>query len=74
MMSVVFLLIGVVVEVVVQIRPYERLNIPALVAVDLSHAAPQSVCLNDDALENIPSMLITLDTSHLEMSQLNVDA
>ena len=74
MISVVFLLIGVVVEVVVQIRPYERLNIPALVAVEVSHAAPQSDCLNDDALENIPSMLVTLYTSHSAMSPLNFDA
>ena len=65
---------GVVVDVVVQIRPYERLNIPALVAVELSHAAPQSVCLNDDALENIPSIFVTLDTSQLEISQLNFAA
>ena len=63
----------VVVElvVVVQIRPDEPSNIPVLSAVEVSHAPPQSVCAKDDAPENMPSMVITLDTSHAEMSPLN---
>ena len=67
----------VVVEVVtlaVQSRPDEQSNIPSLpFAVEVNHA-PQSVCAKDDAPENISSMLVTLDTSHLEMSLLNDDA
>ena len=51
---------------VVQIRPDEPSNIPALSAVEVIHA-PQSVCANDDAPKNICFMLATLDTSHLEM-------
>ena len=68
-MEIVFLLL----EVVVQIRPDEPSNIPPFTAVELSHA-PQSVCAKDDAPENILFMLVTLDTSHLEMSPLNDDA
>ena len=65
-MEVVFLLVE-------QIRPDDPLNIPVLSAVEVCHA-PQRVCLNDDALENMSFMLVTLDTSHLAMSQLNFDA
>ena len=74
--DLVLLLVVVVVEVlvlVVQISPGELSNIPSLSAVEVSHA-PQSVCAKDDAPENISSMLVTLDTSHLEMSLLNDDA
>ena len=60
----------VLVVVVVQIRPDEPANIPSLVAVEVLHS-PQSVCANDDASENISSMSVTLDTSHLEISPLN---
>ena len=35
---------------------------------------PHSVRVKDDALENIPFILTTLETSHLEMSPLNDDA
>ena len=68
-MEVVLLLLGVA----VQIRPNERSNIPSLFAVEVIHA-PQRLCANDDAPENISSMVVTLDTSHLEMSPLNDDA
>ena len=61
------------VEVVVQICPDESSNIPSLFAVEVSHM-PQSVCAKDDAPKNICSMLVTLDTSHLERSRLNDDA
>ena len=83
----VVLLVEVVVEVVVvevdvklvadlvaQISPDEPSNISSLLAFEVSHASPQSVCAKDDALENILSMLITRDTSHLEMSPLKDDA
>ena len=60
-------------ELVEQICPNDPSNIPSLSAVDVSHA-PQSVCAKDDAPKNMSSMLVTLDTSHLEMSLLNDDA
>ena len=56
-----------------QIRPGEPSNIFSLYASEKSHA-PQRVCANDDAPENISSMLDTLDTSHLERSPLKDDA
>ena len=65
--------VEVLVLVVVQIRPDEPSNIPFLSAVEVTHA-PQRVCAKDDAPENISSMLVTLDTSQLEMSLLNDDA
>ena len=55
---------------VVQSRPDDPSNIPSLSAVE-SLQAPQRVCAKDEAFENIPFMLTTLDTSHLEMSTLN---
>ena len=63
--------VGVV--LVVQIRPDDPSNIPFLSAVEVCHA-PQSVCVNDVAPENISSMLVTLNTSHSERSVLNDDA
>ena len=55
---------------VVLIRPGESSNIPSLFAVEVLHS-PQRVCAKEDANWNISFMLVTLDTSHLEMSQLN---
>ena len=76
-MEVLEVVVTVVVEVlipVVQSRPDEPSNIPALpFAVEVSHA-PQSVCAKDVAPENISFMLVTLDTSHLLMSTLNDEA
>ena len=69
----VVVVVEVLVLVVVQIRSDEPSNIPSLFAVEVSHA-PQSVCAKDDAPLNISSMLVTLDTSHLERSPLNDDA
>ena len=63
-----------VVVVVVQIRPDEPANIPSLFALEVSHTSLQRVCANDDAPENISSMFVTLDTSHLDISPLNDDA
>ena len=60
-------------DLVVQIRPDEPSNIPSFFADEVSHTPP-SVCANEDAPENISSMSVTLDTSHLEMSPLNDDA
>ena len=58
-------------DVVVQIAPDEPYtNHQSLSAFEVSHA-PQSVCEKADALLNMPIMLVTLDTSHLEMSLLN---
>ena len=59
--------------VVAEISPDDPLNIPLLSAVEVYHL-PQRVCENDDAPENISFMLITLDTSHLEISALNDEA
>ena len=58
---------------VVQIRPDESSNIPSFFAFLEVYHAPHSVCAKDDAPENICSMLVTLDTSHLERSPLNDD-
>ena len=57
---------------VVQIRPDEPSNISALSAVEVLHT-PQSAWAKDDAPENMPRMVVTLDTSHLETSPLNDD-
>ena len=63
----------VLIPFVAQIRPDEPSNMVSLSALEANHA-PQSVCVKDDAPENIASMLFTLDTSHLEMSPLNDDS
>ena len=78
-MEVVLLLEDVVMVVEVlavgmQIRPDESSNIPSFFAFLEVYHAPHSVCAKDDAPENIFAMLITLRTSHLEMSPLNDDA
>ena len=64
-----------IVDVAPQIPPDERepRNILVCFAVELLHV-PQSVCVKDLATANICSMLVTRDTSHLEMSQLNASA
>ena len=64
--------VGVLV-LAVQSRPVEPSNISVLSAVEVLHT-PQSVCVNDDAERNMKPMLVTLDTSHLDMSPLNDDA
>ena len=65
--------VEVLVLVIVQIRPGEPSNMFCFSAVEVLHS-PQSVCVNDDALLNMPIMVVTLDTSHLETSPLNDDA
>ena len=72
-MERILLVVVVVVSVIrlsVHIRPDEPVNIPSLSAVEMYHAR-QRVCVNDDAPENMSSILTTLDTSHLEISPLN---
>ena len=64
---------GDVLVLVAQIRPDEPSNILFLSAVEVLHT-PQRVCAKDDAPENIDSMLVTLDTAHLDMSKLKDDA
>ena len=61
-----------VLALVAQIRPGDPSNIPSF-AAKVTHA-PQSVCAKDDAPANVVSILVTLDTSHLERSTLNDDA
>ena len=63
----------VVLVLVVQICPGDSKRIASLFAFEVIHA-PQSVCAKDDAKANMLSMLVTLDTSHFDMSQLNDDA
>ena len=53
-----------------QIRPGDSSNISALSAVEVIHL-PHKVCSKDDAPENMMYIEVTLDTSHLVMSQLN---
>ena len=69
----VVVVVEVVVVLVVQSRPEEPANIPSLSAVEVSHA-PQRDCAKDDAPTNISSILVTLDTSHLDTSPLNDNA
>ena len=57
-------------ELVPQIRPDESSNICSLFAVEVLHA-PQSVRAKDNAPTNICFMLVTWDTSHLDMRRLN---
>ena len=74
--AVVIMVVVVVVVVeglllaVAQIRPDEPVNISVLSAFHVAHA-PQSVCANDDAPENMPRMVVTLETSHLYRSPFN---
>ena len=73
-MEVVLLVeVVVVLVLVIQIRPDEPSNIPVLSAVEVYHE-PQRVCVKDEAPENILSILVTLETSHLAISPLNDDA
>ena len=67
-----FVPLGVVVVVVVVhiIFPDEPVNIRSLLAVDVCHL-PQKVLENAFASQNMVPMLVTLDTSHLEISPLN---
>ena len=58
---------------VVQKFPLEPSNIPPFFTFDVTHLS-QSVRLNDAAPLNIFSILVTLETSHLETSPLNDDA
>ena len=48
----------------------EPVNMSFLLAFDLAHASPHNTCLKDVAPLNILFMMVTLDTSHFEMSPL----
>ena len=54
-----------------EIDPDEPVNMPTFFALDRTQTVLQSFCLKDVAPANIKSMLVTFDTSHLEMSPLN---
>ena len=58
------------------IDPDDPLNMPAFLAFERSRtqAAPQSFCLNNTALWNMPAMSFKLDTTHLDISPLNAVA
>ena len=56
------------------IDPRDAVNMAFLLAVERTQASPQSFCLNDIASQNMESMLVTLDTSHFDISLLNVEA
>ena len=51
--------------------PDEPTNMSSLVALEVTQAFPQRLCLNDAAPLNILSMLVTCDTSHFDMLTLN---
>ena len=57
-------------DVHTDIDPGDPVNMRPLLAFEWVQAAPQSFLLNDSASRNMLSMLITLDTSHFEMSRL----
>ena len=70
---VVKVVVGVVALAPVVQSRLDFTNISVLSAVEVSHA-PHSVCEKDDAPENICFMVVTLETSHLEISPSNDDA
>ena len=65
--------VEVFVELVMQILPDDPTNISVLLAVEVSHL-PQSDCEKKCASWNMLCISVTLETSHLEISQLNDDA
>ena len=72
------LLVGLVVvklfaNLVSQIFLDEPPNISSLSASAVSHL-PQRVCAKEEALLNMPYILVTLDTSHFEIFTLNDNA
>ena len=69
-----YLLLAVVVHTICDIDPGESLNMPFLLAVEWTQAAPHSVRLNDVASKNIESMFVTVDTSQFDISLLKDDA
>ena len=61
---------GVGVHTVSDIDPDEPANIELLLAFEWTQAAPQSFCLNDVACRNMSFILVTFETSHIEMEPL----
>ena len=66
--------VGDVVHIVLDIDPDDPANITLFLALEWTQAAPQSRRWNNIASRNMESMLLTLDTSHFEMSPLNDSA
>ena len=62
---------GADMHTVCDIDPDEPANIIFFCALELTQAAPQRFCLNENARENMWSMSATFDTSHFEMSISN---
>ena len=58
------------VQMVCDIEPDELANMDDFVAFEWTQAAPQRVCLNDVASQNMESIEVTLHTPHVEMSLL----
>ena len=56
---------------VFDIDPDDPANISFLLAFEWTQVAPQIWCLNDAAPINMLCMLVTLDTSHFEISTSN---
>ena len=54
--------------------PRDAVNMAFLLAAERTHAVPHNFWLNDIASQNIESMVVTLDTSHFDMSTLNAGA
>ena len=65
---------GADVHAVRDIDPGDPVNMLSLLAFELTQSSPQIFFLKDVAKRNISSMLVTLDTSHLEISPVNDDA
>ena len=59
------------VHTVRDIDPNDPANMALLLAFEWTQAEPQSFRVNNVAPKNMLSMLLTLDTSHFEMSVLN---
>ena len=68
---VVTAMVGATVHIVRDIPPDAPSNMCTLAVFEWTHATPQSWCLNDVAPMN---MLVTLNTSHFEISTLNTFA
>ena len=63
--------VGAGVHTVSDIEPDDPSNISCFLALERTQAAPQSCRVNDCAFMNMAPMSLTLDTSHVEISQLN---
>ena len=71
--NVVMLIVGADEHTVCEIDPGDPWNMNFLVAFEWTQADPQRLWLNDDACMNIVSIIVTRDTSHLEISPLKLE-